>query len=37
MPKRLLLPVRTKEGQVNGYFGIPTGFEFKMPKTWQTE
>lgn len=37
MPKKLLLPVRTREGNCIGYVGIPTGVELKVPKTWHNE
>jgi DNA primase len=37
MPKRLLLAVRTREGVVIGYVGIPAGTDLKAPKTWYHE
>jgi DNA primase len=37
MPKRLLLPVRTREGDCIGYVGIPSGTDLKVPKVWHNE
>jgi DNA primase len=34
MPKRLLVPVRTREGDTIGYIGIPSATELKVPKAW---
>jgi DNA primase len=34
MPKRVLLPVRTRSGDFIGYVGIPGGTEMKVPKQW---
>ena len=37
MPKKLLLPVRTREGDCIGYVGIPSGTDLKVPKAWHHE
>lgn len=37
MPKKLLLPVRTREGDCIGYVGIPSGTDLKVPKVWHNE
>ena len=37
MPKKLLLPVRSRDGDCIGYIGIPSGTDLKVPKTWHHE
>jgi DNA primase len=37
MPKKLLVPVRTREGDAIGYIGIPSGTDLKVPKLWHHE
>lgn len=34
MPGRVLVPVRTREGQALGYLGLPPNGDIKVPKTW---
>lgn len=34
MPKCLMIPMRTREGQTIGYFGVPADTDIRFPKTW---
>jgi DNA primase len=37
MPSSVLIPIRTRDGTVSGYIGVPSGTTLRAPKQWYSE